>query len=133
MKIRQVIGDGSCLIHSILGQVCNYYNSLDNDKKSKHARMVRKEISSIMTEDLFNKLSNGHLKEFISFEDWKKLMDSDAPLGEECLEMLGIYFQVNIYIYWKDMEVYPVYTKHYSDHCNVHIYWSGDHYDIVEA
>lgn len=132
MKICRVIGDGSCLIHSILGQICNHYNSLQDHEKSHYARLIRREIANAVSLEIFESLSNGVMKEVISYDDWKSVIDSKLPLGEESLEILQLYFKVNIFIYWQDMKKYPIHLKHYNDHVNVYIYWSGNHYDIIE-
>lgn len=131
MHIIRVPGDGSCLIHSILGQICSHYNSLSKQDRSTYVSLLRKQISERIDEKTYNTLGNGSLKCIMTFKDWKDLIKSNNPLGEECFEFLCHFFMINMTIYWKDMKKYPMnysFGSHYKD---VFIYWDGNHYDIV--
>lgn len=127
------IGDGSCLIHSILSQICPIYNNIPEDyQKMNYVRNLRSKIAKEIPRSLFDKLGNGSLKEVVSYEDWINIIDSKEPLGEECIEVFTHYFKINISIYWKNMERYPLNLQFYPEYQDVHIYWSGNHYDSIE-
>jgi hypothetical protein len=131
MKIVKAIGDGSCLIHSILIHVSDRYHQMTDIEKIKHVEEIRYELGNKVSEKRYNQIGKGTLKEVLSYEQWKELLLSNSPLGQESIEILSDYFDVNIFIYYKDFKLYPMdiyYNKNYQD---VFIYWSGNHYDAL--
>jgi len=131
MKILSTLGGGSCFIHAILLQICPKYNSLNDFQKQNYVRRIRSHIADITSQEIYNKVGDGVLKEVLPYEEWKELMYSNNYLGQECVEMFSEFFRINIFIYYKNMELYPMdvlYKKEYSD---VNIYWTGNHYEAI--
>lgn len=103
------IGDGNCLLHSIL-RCCNKtYQTLDNHDKIKMARILRTDMGKILDLEINGKtfyktLSRGELEEIsksIKQADIKymqKYLYSHNWLDFTYLEYLSILFNVNIII-----------------------------------
>lgn len=133
MKIIETIGDGSCLLHALFTLISRKYVDMTTEEKMKFVRRIRTAISNEITEEEFNLLGNGHLKEVITLQQWKELVDSTSCLGEEVLEYLTHVFRVNINMWWKDpIEKYPLHFPFFHEYYDVHIFWTGNHYNAIK-
>jgi hypothetical protein len=105
------IGDGSCLIHSILQAFSTKYNKLkSNSEKSKLAMETRYNLSQILELEVENNktvyqfLSRGQLEEIskeiklLSIDNMKLYLNSSKYLTFHFIELLSEVFDINIII-----------------------------------
>lgn len=107
---NKAIGDGSCLIHSILWSISRSYRTKTYIEKRKAARSIRNNMAEILFEKddkgliVYEKLYNGTLTEFskgapeTSLENMHTELLSDSYLSYCYLELLSNELDVDIYI-----------------------------------
>lgn len=108
------IPDGSCYFHSILQAFSSQYRSLDSyQEKLSFTKKVRKEFSDYIPK-VYNKLSNGLLKELsisnasVTLEYMIKELNSTNPVNEIYQELISDVFCIDIYLI--DLLIGDVYT-----------------------
>ena len=118
-KPISTIGDGSCLIHSILQAFSKDYNKLKKDiEKSQLAREVRYHLSEILEyqiedKNIYQYLSRGELQELskiipeANLEYMKRYLNSNNFLTFQYVELLSEIFDINIiFISQKEKDIY---------------------------
>ena len=109
---KSEINDGSCFFHSIADSFYKPYQ-LGEINKKQYIRNLRKDLSNNLTQDIYNKLSRGNLKEFskkvsgFSLEDYKKILDSNDYIDNRFNEYISNVINKDIYIIdYEKMNVY---------------------------
>lgn len=103
------IGDGSCLLHAILGCCNELYNSLSNNEKIKLVREFRDDLSEVLDyklegKKIYDKLSRGQLKEIskhikeVDKEFMKDELKGNGFLDMKYLELISDLLNINIII-----------------------------------
>lgn len=115
------INDGSCFFHCIVDAFYKPYQ-LGQINRKEYVRNLRKDLSTNLTVEIYNKLSRGNLKEFskkvegFSLEDYKKILDSNAYVDNRFNEYISNVINKDIYI---------------IDYENKNVYITGNDDDIL--
>ena len=106
-----VPGDGSCLFHSIFTCFSLEYNSLKQSEREKYILKVRNQLSIAIEfinpntmKIYYEEYGNGNLSELgkmfpqYSLRSLQKLLNSKKSVGEEFIEPLSNFLNLDIYI-----------------------------------
>ena len=94
------LGDGNCLLHSACEAISDRYHEMEPDEQIKFVRELRREMSSDLTEELYEKLGDGQVSEVYSFKDYKRFLNSKGWLGDEFIDLFERTFEVEVIILW---------------------------------
>lgn len=103
----RVIGDGSCMFHSILLATSTRYNNSNTSQRKLMASKLRSNLSKQLDRK-YHYLSRGQLADFAratrnvtpfgSLEEMKSHLDSDSFVGQEYIELISDELNIDIYI-----------------------------------
>jgi hypothetical protein len=97
------IGDGSCLLHSIMTHE-KEYRKLSEKMKSKYIKKLRKKLYKIYDEKSWENTGNGSLKLYsnidksYTYKKIKKRINSLQWMGDEYIDFISNYININIFI-----------------------------------
>ncbi len=76
-----IIGDGSCLIHSILKCLAPDVSYLSSDKQKELCVSIRRDMANKMTKDVWFKSNNGSLSILLIYNDLSRYLESIKKLN----------------------------------------------------
>jgi len=104
-SIIDTIGDGSCLLHSIIYSSCKKYRNMSESEKIEYVKNLRKHLSVLFNEGKnYSYLSRGEISEISNFlpamkkENMKLYMNSNKWLNIFFLEYISNLLNLDIFI-----------------------------------